>query len=91
MSYAALAKEIIGNLRSDAGDEECPFDDPPALPVSDPVETFITEQLPTASLICRCGSTRWRDVTIHDGRSTRRDCATCGRFLCFPTWYGNPA
>ena len=38
--------------------------------------------------ICRCGSTRHRDVPIHNGRSARRDCARCGRFLGFPVWYG---
>ena len=38
--------------------------------------------------VCRCGSTRFRDVPIHGGRSVRRDCAACGRFLGFPVWYG---
>ncbi len=37
--------------------------------------------------ICRCGSTTWHDVPIHDGRSTRRDCARCGRFIDFSRWY----
>lgn len=37
---------------------------------------------------CRCGSTTWQDVLIHDGRSTRRDCARCGRFIDFSRWYG---
>jgi len=37
--------------------------------------------------ICRCGSTRYRDVSIHSGRSVRRDCARCGRFLGFLIWY----
>jgi len=37
--------------------------------------------------MCRCGATTWRDVLIHGGRSIRRDCATCGRFLDFPVWY----
>jgi hypothetical protein len=40
--------------------------------------------------VCRCGSTQWRDVPIHGGRSIRRDCARCGRFLGFPLWYGQP-
>jgi hypothetical protein len=35
----------------------------------------------------RCGGTRIRDVSIHDGRSTRRDCAQCGRFFEFTRWY----
>ncbi len=37
---------------------------------------------------CRCGSWEARDVLIHDGKSVRRDCARCGRFLEFPVWYG---
>ena len=37
---------------------------------------------------CRCGSTTWRDVPIHDGQSVRRDCGRCGRFIDFPIWYG---
>jgi hypothetical protein len=39
--------------------------------------------------VCRCGSTTWRDVPIHNGQSVRRDCGRCGRFLAFPVWYGN--
>ena len=38
--------------------------------------------------VCRCGSTAWRDVPIHDGQSIRRDCAKCGRFIRFTVWYG---
>jgi hypothetical protein len=38
--------------------------------------------------VCPCGSTQWRDVPIHGGRSIRRDCARCGRFIAFPLWYG---
>jgi hypothetical protein len=37
---------------------------------------------------CRCGSARFRDVPIHGGQRTRRDCAECGRFIGFPVWYG---
>jgi hypothetical protein len=32
-----------------------------------------------------------RDFPIHGGRSTRRDCAVCERFISFPLWYGNPS
>lgn len=42
----------------------------------------------TAKPVCRCGSTKWRDVSIHEGQSTRRDCARCGRFIDFSRWYG---
>jgi hypothetical protein len=41
-----------------------------------------------ATPACRCGSTTWRDVPIHDGQSIRRDCGRCGRFINFPIWYG---
>jgi hypothetical protein len=43
----------------------------------------------TLKPLCQCGSTAWLDLPIHGGRSTRRDCACCGRFLDFPIWYGN--
>ena len=38
--------------------------------------------------VCRCGSTTWRDVPIHDGQSKRRDCGRCGRFIDFSIWHG---
>ena len=34
----------------------------------------------------RCGSQQMRDIPIHDGQSTRRECGSCGRFLDFPRW-----
>lgn len=37
----------------------------------------------------RCGPTDYRDVPIHGGRSVRRDCLHCGRFIDFPVWYGD--
>jgi hypothetical protein len=43
---------------------------------------------PTSKPVCRCSSTAWCDVVIHDGLSTRRDCAWCGRFIDFSRWYG---
>lgn len=42
-----------------------------------------------AGVTCRCGSTTWRDVPIHNGQSVRQDCGRCGRFLDFSIWYGN--
>lgn len=44
-------------------------------------------QRSTASA-CRCGSVTVSEVPIHDGRSTRADCAQCGRFRFFSLWYG---
>ena len=64
---------------------------------ADLLEHLAAEQLraviPTSATgaaiaVCRCGSTTWRDVPVHDGRSTRRDCARCGRFIDFSRWYG---
>ncbi|HUY88705.1 MAG TPA: hypothetical protein VMV10_08220 [Pirellulales bacterium] len=53
---------------------------PPAATENPPAER--------AAAVCRCGATTWRDVPIHGGRSIRRDCARCGRFIDFPIWYG---
>lgn len=57
-------------------------------------EAETAESAPSAGWRCRCGSTSTVDVRLwnhdHSGRSTRRDCAACGRFVCFPIWYGKP-
>jgi len=34
----------------------------------------------------RCGSSGFRDIPIHQGRSTRRDCQRCGHTAGFPVW-----
>ena len=47
-----------------------------------------TDKAAATKVVCRCGSTGWRDVPIHDGQSVRRDCDRCGRFLDFLVWYG---
>jgi hypothetical protein len=36
----------------------------------------------------RCGSIEYMDTPIHEGRSVRRDCALCRRFMGWPRWYG---
>lgn len=40
----------------------------------------------------RCGSTVTKDVPLdhhpHDGKSIRRDCGECGRFVSWPRWNG---
>jgi hypothetical protein len=67
------------------------FDDLVRVPLSEPHQpkTPPPPRKPKRpDAVCRCGSTRWRDVPIHGGRSIRRDCARCGRFLSFPLWYG---
>ncbi|MFH1264135.1 MAG: hypothetical protein ABIK89_00295 [Planctomycetota bacterium] len=40
--------------------------------------------------VCQCGSRSYVDVAIHNGQSTRRDCAVCDKFLGFIKWYGAP-
>lgn len=35
---------------------------------------------------CRCGSSFGVDVPIHGGKSVRRDCAKCNKFISFPVW-----
>ena len=43
---------------------------------------------PSAAPRCdRCHSAEFVDYSIHNGQSTRRDCARCGRFIDFPRWY----
>ena len=44
-----------------------------------------------AGEVCRCGSTEWNHVLIHDGQSERADCKRCGRFGRFTRWYGKPS
>lgn len=46
------------------------------------------QKLETTTPCHRCGATTWSDTPIHGGRSVRRDCARCGRFVDFPVWYG---
>ncbi len=36
----------------------------------------------------KCGTGETVEVPIHAGRSIRLDCARCGRFMRFGTWYG---
>lgn len=59
----------------------------------EPAPAVATSDAPAkpAKPVCRCGSTSWRDVPIHDGQSMRRDCGLCGRFLDFPIWHGTDA
>jgi hypothetical protein len=40
---------------------------------------------------CRwCRSDRWVDVPIHEGQSSRRDCARCNKYGGHTVWYGKP-
>jgi hypothetical protein len=60
----------------------------PAENLALPADATEATVMPT-SAVCRCGSTKWRDVPIHGGQTIRRDCARCGRFIDFPIWHGN--
>jgi len=65
---------------------------PAAPPATSPKATSATGQAPakTAGLMCRkCGSSDVVEVPIHNGESTRVDCAKCSRFIAFAVWYGH--
>jgi hypothetical protein len=81
---AALTPDIVARLKTHKA-ELLALLRPAPVVKAQPMPTV----KPTAKPICRCGSTTWRDVSIHNGQSVRRDCAGCGRFLDFPIWYGN--
>jgi hypothetical protein len=60
----------------------------PGDPLPQGASTNIEAKIPQG--ICdRCGSDEYVDTPIHNGRSLRRDCSQCGRFLSWPKW--NPA
>lgn len=80
---AALTPDMVTRLTSHKA-ELLALLQPAAAVQAQPVPTM----QPTAKPVCRCGSAAWRDVSIHNGQSVRRDCARCGRFLDFPVWYG---
>jgi putative DNA primase/helicase len=50
------------------------------------IETVAIDPVVDAGECDRCGSTEFVDVPIHDGQSTRRDCAKCQRFHSWPKW-----
>lgn len=60
------------------------------MPIAFPDTSIAIQDTPAmpSTAVCRCGSTKWRDVPIHGGKSIRRDCARCDRFISFPVWYG---
>lgn len=43
----------------------------------------------TLSLCSRCGASSAVETQIHNGQSSRLDCAKCGRFIGFNRWYDN--
>lgn len=71
--------DLLEVLRPMAGD---------ALVADVSMDEVIRIATPTpAKPVCRCGSSESVDVPIHDGRSIRRDCGRCRRFIDFPVWY----
>jgi len=54
------------------------------------IESAEGEIDPDAPQCDRCGSTDYRDISIHNGQSVRRDCGRCHRFMGWPRWYGQP-
>ena len=72
----ALKAELLTQLASNIDD-----------PIGQDLSPIKRSNPPTP--VCRCGSTTWHDVPIHDGQSVRRDCGRCGRFIDFPIWYRN--
>jgi predicted RNA-binding Zn-ribbon protein involved in translation (DUF1610 family) len=72
-----------------AGDQPPPGPTPPEPVVPAPAAPQPPPHAGPAAPRCpHCGSAATRDVAIHSGRSVRRDCAQCGRFISFPVWYG---
>ena len=82
---AALTPDLMDRLKSNKAELRASLKRMPdvALPLTEAVEGGAVPAKP----VCRCGSTTWRDVPIHDGQSIRRDCGKCGRLVCFPRWY----
>lgn len=54
-----------------------------------PKSAASSESVDSTTAYCpRCQSNHYIDVPIHNGQSTRRDCAKCNRFLGWPLWQG---
>ncbi|MBX3435417.1 MAG: hypothetical protein KF847_19045 [Pirellulales bacterium] len=86
----ALTPDLLGRLKAHKGELLALLRPAPNAAPALPVATRDAPATPTEP-VCRCGGTAWRDVPIHGGRSTRRDCAGCRRFIGFPVWYGKDA
>jgi len=83
----ALTPDLLDRLKAHKADLLAMLRPAPEVAPAPPVATR-DAPAKSAKPVCRCGSTTWRDVPIHGGRSVRRDCARCGRFLGFPVWKG---
>ena len=83
---SALTPGLLARLKAHQADLLARLRSAPEVAPAPPVATRGAPAKP-AKPVCRCGGTTWRDVPIHGGRSVRRDCGRCGRFLGFPVWY----
>ncbi len=83
----ALTPDLLDRLKAHKADVLAMLRPTSNAAPGSPVATRDAPATPTKP-VCRCGSTAWRDVPIHDGQSVRRDCGRCGRFIDFPVWYG---
>jgi len=84
----ALTPNLVGRLKAHKAELLMLLRPMPDVAPALPVATRDAPAKPTKP-VCRCGSTTWRDVLIHNGQSVRRDCGGCERFIEFPVWYGN--
>lgn len=85
--HNALTTDLLEQLRARKADLLALLRPAHDTPTVGPVASTDAPAVSTKA-VCRCGSTTWRDVPIHDGQSLRRDCGRCGRFIVFPVWYG---
>ncbi|HWB10093.1 MAG TPA: hypothetical protein VG826_12760 [Pirellulales bacterium] len=83
---SALTPDLLARLRTYKAGLLAMLRTAPDAPPTMPVVSSEAPAMP-GTAVCRCGSTTWQDVPIHDGESVRRDCDGCGRFLGFPVWY----
>ena len=86
----ALTPDLIQRLKSHKGDLLAmlrPWPNVTQIPDTSSNGTT-TDKAAATKAVCRCGSTDWRDVPIHDGQSIRRECGRCRRFIDFSVWYG---
>ena len=83
----ALTPDLLERLKAHKAELLALLRPMPDVAPAPPVAARDSPGKPTTP-VCRCGSTTWRDVPIHDGQSVRRDCARWARFLDFPVWLG---
>lgn len=89
-----LRPAIIAKLKEHKREILTALQEPVNPAIGNDPSKYVEDSVPISNsadeaIVCkRCDSAEYMDVSIHDGRSLRRDCATCGRFLYFSKWYG---